>query len=86
MSKNKQNSEQPSDIEQSLVYCEMCDGLTRWQKVRRDHLLHGVTYRVEDVDAEVCEKCGERYFHARTLDGLDRRLMSEREPAHVGVG
>jgi YgiT-type zinc finger domain-containing protein len=66
--------EQPAYITQSLVNCEMCDGLTRWQKVRRRHMLHGVTYAVEGVDAEVCEKCGEKYFHACTLDDLDRRL------------
>ncbi len=35
---------------------------------------YGKEYVVEDVPAEVCQKCGEKYYHARTLDEVDRRL------------
>ena len=31
----------------------------------------------EDVEAEVCSECGERYFHATTLDAIDRLLSKE---------
>ena len=30
---------------------------------------------VENVEAEVCTECGARYFHATTLDELDRYLL-----------
>lgn len=36
----------------------------------------------DDVDAEVCRKCGERYFHAATLNNLNRQI-EELEPAHA---
>ena len=29
---------------------------------------------VENVEAEVCTECGERYFHAKILEEIDRLL------------
>ena len=59
--------------------CEFCGGKTIKKKVKRQHWLHGKLYIVEDVEAEVCSECGERYFHAKTLDELDRFLESTHE-------
>ena len=47
------------------------------KKVRKQHWFKGKLYIIENVDAEVCEECGERYFHASTLDRID-------EPARAG--
>ena len=54
--------------------CEICSGETRIKKVKRQHWLNGKLYIIEDVEAEVCTKCGERYFHAKTLDAIDSYL------------
>ncbi len=59
--------------------CEFCDGETVTKKVRKHHWLHGKLYVVENVAAEVCRKCGERYYHARTLDAIDKLLEGEHE-------
>jgi len=56
------------------MICEFCGGKTSKKKVRRQHWLHGRLYVLENVEAEVCTACGERYFHARTLDTIDRLL------------
>ena len=32
---------------------------------------------IEDVEAEVCTECGERYFHATVLDRIDAVLDRE---------
>jgi len=61
------------------IICEFCDGQTMPKKVKRQHWLHGKLYIVENVDAEVCTECGERYFHARTLDEIDRLLVAEHD-------
>jgi hypothetical protein len=34
-------------------------------------------YIVENVQAEVCTECGERYFHAKTLDAVDEYLSKK---------
>jgi YgiT-type zinc finger domain-containing protein len=59
------------------MICELCDGETFKKKIRRQHWLHGRLYIVENVEAEVCPECGERYFHATTLDQIDRMLEAE---------
>jgi YgiT-type zinc finger domain-containing protein len=57
--------------------CEFCDGETKINKVKRQHWLKRKLYILEDVSAEVCKECGERYFHAKTLDAIDRYLSKE---------
>ena len=48
--------------------CEFCDSETAAKKVKKQHWLKGKLYIVENVDAEVCPECGERYFHATTTE------------------
>lgn len=57
--------------------CEFCEGETKPKRVKRQHWLQGKLYIVENVAAEVCSECGERYFHATTLDEIDRYLLAE---------
>ena len=57
--------------------CEFCDGETSVRKVRKQHGHRGKLYLIENVDAEVCQECGERYYHARTLDRLDALIQED---------
>ena len=57
--------------------CEFCGGATEKRRVTKHHRLHGKLYLLENVAAEVCQDCGERYFHATTLDAIDRLLEGE---------
>ena len=59
------------------MICDFCDGSTVRKKVNRQHWMNGKLYIVENVDAEVCSDCGERFFHATILDQIDRLLSSE---------
>ena len=61
------------------MICEFCSGKTRRKKVRRQHWLRGKLYIVENVPAEVCSECGERYFLATTLNEIDRHISAEHE-------
>lgn len=61
------------------MICEFCRGKTVKKKVKRQHWLHGKLYIVENVEAEVCPECGERYFHAKVLDEIDRLLEKEHD-------
>lgn len=68
------------------MICEFCGGKTKKKKVKRQHWLHGKLYIVENVDAEVCLECGERYFHATTLDEIDQLLTTEHKvKEHLNV-
>jgi YgiT-type zinc finger domain-containing protein len=57
--------------------CELCAGDTKPKKVKRQHWFNQQLYIVENVEAEVCTECGERYFHAKTLDAIDKILSME---------
>ena len=58
------------------MLCEFCGGLTKKRFVKKQHWLHGKLYIVENVEAQVCKECDERYFHAQTLDAIDHLLES----------
>ncbi len=58
------------------MLCEFCGGETVSKKVRKIHWFQGKLYIVDDVEAEVCQECGERYYHATTLDAIDQLLES----------
>ena len=58
------------------MICEFCSGKTIKKKVRKVHWLQRQLFIVDDVEAEVCQECGERYYHATTLDAIDRMLTT----------
>ena len=57
--------------------CEFCNSETTRKNVRKQHWLQGKLYIVENVEAEVCPECGERYYHATTLDKIDQLINSD---------
>jgi len=59
------------------MQCEFCGGDTRTKFVKRQHWLNKKLYIVENVEAKVCTECGERYFHAKTLDAVDHFLLRQ---------
>ena len=61
------------------MICEFCSGNTIKKNVKRQHWLKGKLYIIENVEAEVCTECGERYFHATVLDKIDRYLLADHE-------
>ncbi len=54
-------------------------GTTAKRTVKKQHWLKARLYVVQNVEAEVCTQCGERYFHAETLDAIDKLLESDHE-------
>lgn len=63
--------------------CEFCNSETKRKKVRKQHWFKGKLYIVENVDAEVCSECGERYFQASTLDKIDNMITDEHDVKEV---
>ena len=61
------------------MICEFCGGETETRRIKKQHWLHGKLYIVENVQADVCRECGEKYFHATTLDAIDRLLEGNHE-------
>ena len=66
-----------------MIQCEYCAGETVRRRVKKQHWHRGRLYIVEEVDAEVCRECGERYFHSRTLDSLDALIQGDHDVKEV---
>ncbi len=57
--------------------CAFCGGRKRCSGAsKKQHWFHKQLYVIEDA-GEVCLECGERYFHAKVLDQIDRLLAAE---------
>lgn len=61
------------------MICEFCNSETSPKKVRKHHWFKGRLYIIENVEAEVCKECGEKYFHASTLDGIDKMIVGDHD-------
>ncbi|MBI4722769.1 MAG: YgiT-type zinc finger protein [Candidatus Stahlbacteria bacterium] len=59
------------------MICEFCGGKTESRKVKKHHWLHDRLYLIENVEAEVCCDCGERYFYVKVLDTIDAMLQTQ---------
>ena len=59
------------------MVCEFCGGQTVQRRIKKQHWFHKQLYVIEDVPAEVCQECGERYFYAKVLDQIDHLLQTE---------
>jgi len=63
----------------AAMICEFCGGSTAKKAAKKQHWLKAKLYIVENVEAEVCTQCGERYFYDKTLDAIDKLLESDHE-------
>src|SRR5260370_3429019 len=67
---------------------DVSNGETRSRRVKKHPVHNARPHIIENVDAEVCPECGERYFHATTLDKIDELLDEEhavKEPLQVEI-
>lgn len=68
------------------MICEFCQGKTTKKLVKKQHWLNGKLYIIENVEAEICLECGERYFHAKKLDEIDAVLSKKHKvKEHIDV-
>ncbi len=58
------------------ILCEYCGGKTKTKLVDKTIFHKGKTVLVENIEAEVCESCGERYFNGKMLLELEDKIES----------
>ena len=58
------------------ILCERCGGKTKTELVDKTIFHQGKSVLVENIEAEVCTDCGERYFNARVLLELEDKIES----------
>ena len=60
--------------------CEYCDGVTETKSVSRTFKRFGQDFRFENIEAEVCPKCGEIYFDGQTLKEIEEKIRRQSLP------
>lgn len=58
-----------------------CGGTEKKQKVSTEINLAGQKVFVQNIDAWVCDKCGETYFDGETLIKLEKQLQKREKQA-----
>ncbi len=77
MPKIKRNLPDTSEVR----VCDFCGGEMRRESVTMSYYRFGHDHKFDNVEAEVCQRCGEKYYQAATLEELDRLILAELEPA-----
>lgn len=54
-----------------------CGGIERKEKVSKEITLAGQKMVVRNVDAYVCDKCGEVYLNAAALLRIEKRVLKQ---------
>ena len=55
--------------------CEYCGNITVKKKVTKYHKYKGKLFILENIDADVCQKCGEKYYHIKVLKALEQLFL-----------
>jgi YgiT-type zinc finger domain-containing protein len=63
--------------------CSFCDGELEDAFVQHTYRWRGKIYVFEDVPAQVCRQCGERYFDAKTIEEMERIVLSSAKPTRL---
>ena len=62
--------------------CEYCDGIVREKLVDREAFKHRLGFVIlENVPVGICDKCGNRYYHASLLHRVEE-LANHHKPAN----
>ncbi len=57
--------------------CSVCGGRVKPKTITFTHELNGTVCLVDDVPAEVCVQCGERYISPSTVIAIEKTLKRE---------
>jgi len=71
MKKNSTRKQPPKEI------CDYCGGTLMPRTTHIDFRIKGELIMIEDVPAEVCNRCGEKYLSAEVDAEIERLLKSK---------
>lgn len=58
------------------LHCESCDGITETKFITKTFKRNGQGFTFHNVKAEVCPKCGARYFDGQTLTEVEEDIKN----------
>ena len=65
---------------QKALPCSFCDGELEDKLVQHPYRWHSKIYVFENVPAQVCRQCGEKYFDAKVVEAMERTVLKKAKP------
>jgi YgiT-type zinc finger domain-containing protein len=65
------------------IPCSFCGGELKDARVQHTYRWEGKIYVFEDVPAQVCRQCGEKYFDARVVETMERAVLGKASPTRT---
>jgi YgiT-type zinc finger domain-containing protein len=70
-------------MSENLWDCRFCGGLVE-EGVGTHQVQHeGQLHVIENVPMGICNQCGEKYFHIKTLETIERILNEKKSPEKI---
>ncbi len=63
-----------------IASCSFCDGELENALVQHPYRWKGKIYIFENVPAQVCRQCGEKYFDAKVVEAMERAVLQNAKP------
>ncbi len=63
--------------------CSFCGGALEDARVDHTYRWQDKIYVFEDVPAQVCKQCGEKYFDAKTVEAMERTVLNQATPSRI---
>ena len=65
--------------------CYYCKGPLLRRRIEHMHEWGGERFLIKNVQAEVCDQCGEAFLAPATVKEIDRLVINEQPKSHVSV-
>ena len=66
-----------------MSQCSFCSGELQDRLVKHEYRWEGKLFVFEDVPAQVCRQCGEKYFDARVVKAMEKVVLGQVAPKRI---
>ena len=74
------------NIREKVKRCYFCKGRVAEQRIRVDFRWGNELVVIEDVPAEVCQQCGEKYFSPEVYKEMENLAKTKEKPVkHIAI-
>jgi YgiT-type zinc finger domain-containing protein len=60
--------------------CSFCGGELKDELTQHEYRGEGKLFVFEDVPAEVCQQCGEKYFDLKVVEAMEQAVLRHLQP------
>jgi YgiT-type zinc finger domain-containing protein len=66
-----------------MALCSFCEGELEQRLVQHEYRWEGKLFVFEEVPAQVCPQCGEKYFEAKVVKAMEKAVLDQLKPKRI---